>query len=156
MLMPQAFGVLGMNQALQISGLPLLKSHTVIVERGLIVVQTTSIWPKFGDVLRRQIQQLSKLPFALPDLLLGALAVMDVRSGGIPAREPSLLVVQGVMANQEPAVLTILQPHALLSIERHTACERPGAFVPHSVNVIGVIEARAKVRCHHVGHRNAR
>src|SRR2546427_10824755 len=100
MLMPQAFGVLGMNQALQISGLPLLKSHTVIVERGLIVVQTTSIRPKFGDVLRRQIQQLSKLPFALPDLLLGALAVMDVRSGSIPAREPSLLVVQGVRSEE--------------------------------------------------------
>jgi hypothetical protein len=29
----------------------------------------------------------------------GALAVMDVRSGGIPARKPSLLVAQGVMAH---------------------------------------------------------
>src|SRR2546426_4205635 len=75
---------------------------------------------------------------------------MDVRSGGIPAGEPSLLVAQGVMAYQVPAVLTVLPPRSLLSFERHTAWQRPGAFVAHSVDVVGVIEASAKVRSHHV------
>src|SRR5712664_568022 len=108
LLTPQAFGVLRMHQALQVSGLPLLKRHAVIIERGLIVVQATSISPEFGDVQRCEIKELSELFFALPDLLLGALALMDVLSGGIPARELSVLVAQRVMANQNPAVLTVL------------------------------------------------
>src|SRR2546422_10461501 len=80
---------------------------------------------------------------------------MDVRSGGIPAGEPSLLVAQGVMAYQVPAVLTVLPPRSLLSFERHTAWQRPGALVAHSVDVVGVIEASAKVRSHHLFHREA-
>jgi len=59
------------------------------------------------------------------------------------------------MAYQVPAVLTVLPPRSLLSFERHTAWQRPGAFVAHSVDVVGVIEASAKVRSHHVFHREA-
>jgi len=43
----------------------------------------------------------------------------------------------------------------LLSFERHTAWQRPGAFVAHSVEVVGVIETSAKVRSHHVLQREA-
>src|SRR2546425_9318568 len=59
------------------------------------------------------------------------------------------------MAYQVPAVLTVLPPRSLLSFERHTAWQRPGALVAHSVDVVGVIEASAKVRSHHLFHREA-
>src|ERR1700719_5177036 len=59
-----------MKQPIQISAAPLLKSKAVIIKCGLIVVERTSVRPKFGDVLGRQLQDLSKLAFALPDLLL--------------------------------------------------------------------------------------
>ena len=66
-----------------------------------------------------------------------------------------MLVAQGVMANQVPAVLTVLAPRSLLRFERHTAWQRPGAFVTHSVDVVGVIEASAKVRSDYVFQREA-
>jgi len=47
-----AFRILWMKQPMQISTLPLLKSKAVIIKRGLVVIERTSIGPKFGNVLR--------------------------------------------------------------------------------------------------------
>src|SRR5258708_35760380 len=66
-----AFPILWMKQSVRVSGLPLLKSKTVIIERGLVVIQTPSVWSQDGDVLMRKIKELSELLFALPDFRLG-------------------------------------------------------------------------------------
>jgi hypothetical protein len=87
---------------------------------------------------------------------IGALALVDVLSGGIPARESPILVAQRVIANQNPAVLIVRPAHPLLGFERHAEGKRPGAFVAQSVDVVGVIEPGAKLRSHHVLHRDAR
>src|SRR5271165_4673029 len=60
---------------------PLLEAKTEVIERGLIGIKTTSIRPKFGDVLRREVQDLSQLPFALPDRSFGLLAFGDINHG---------------------------------------------------------------------------
>src|SRR6202051_1421667 len=70
-----------MKQLMQISALPLLKGNTAIIERDLVDIETTSIRPKFGDVLRREVKNLSQFPFALPDLLFRPLCCGDVRHG---------------------------------------------------------------------------
>src|SRR4029077_3077155 len=64
-----------MEQPMQISASPLLKRKTVIIERGLVVIERTSIRPKFGDVQGREIKELSELPFTLPDLFFRQLAL---------------------------------------------------------------------------------
>src|SRR6202011_2788021 len=58
------FRIVWMKQRLQISALPLLKRETVIIEPGLVVIETAAIRPEFGDVQRREVQDLAKLPFA--------------------------------------------------------------------------------------------
>src|SRR6202035_455779 len=72
-----------MNQPIQIRPTPLFKSKTVIIERGLVSIERVSIRPKLGDVLRREVNELSQLPFALPDLLFRLLALNgDTRKMG--------------------------------------------------------------------------
>src|SRR5712671_1861614 len=59
---------------------PLFKSKPEIIEHGLIGIKTSAIAirPYYGDVLRREIQDLSKLHFALPDLLFRLLTFGDI------------------------------------------------------------------------------
>ena len=76
-----AFRILWMKQSLQFGALPLFQRKAVIIERGLIVIEGTSIRPKFGDVKRREIKELSELAFALPDLPFRLLCCRDVRHG---------------------------------------------------------------------------
>ena len=69
-----------MKQSIQIGVAPLFKSKAVIIKCGLIVVERTSVRPKFGDVLRREIEELSTPPFALPGRLVrGACSVTSIK-----------------------------------------------------------------------------
>src|ERR1700733_8623436 len=61
--------------------LPLLKSKTEIVERCLIHIKTSVIGSQYSNLLRREIDDLSKLHFALPDLRLCLLAFGNVHYG---------------------------------------------------------------------------
>src|ERR1700722_11389314 len=58
--------------------LPLLKSKTEIVERCLINIKTRVIGSQYSNLLRRKIKDLSKLRFALPDLVFSLLCCGDV------------------------------------------------------------------------------
>jgi hypothetical protein len=64
-----------MNESTSVGAPPLLKSETEIIERSLVAINTTAIRPQYGDVLRHELKELPKLPFALPDLLFGLLAL---------------------------------------------------------------------------------
>src|SRR5712664_2497812 len=59
---------------------PLLKRKPEIIEHGLIGIKTSPIVirPQYGDLLRREIQDLSKLHFALPDLLFRLLSFGNI------------------------------------------------------------------------------
>ena len=59
--------------------------------------------------------------FSVAQPLLGPLAIVDVRSTGVPAKDPSFLVAQGMVPDQEPAVLAIVAPQAPLEFEWHRA-----------------------------------
>src|ERR1700692_2803938 len=81
MFAQNAFSILRMKQCMQISLLPLREGKTVIIERGLVVIDRTSIRAKFGDVKGREIKEPPEFPFALPDLRFRLLCRGDVRHG---------------------------------------------------------------------------
>src|SRR6266436_7152798 len=67
-----------MNESMRVAASPVFKSNAVIIERGLIGIQTSAIRPKYAYVLRREIQDLSKLHFALPDFVFRLLTFGDI------------------------------------------------------------------------------
>src|SRR6266478_2737896 len=67
-----------MKQPVQISALPLLKSKAEIIERSLVDIMVAAIGPQFDDVLRREVQDMPELSFALADFLFRLLALGDV------------------------------------------------------------------------------
>src|SRR6185437_14875110 len=74
--------------------------------------------------------------------LLGPLAIVDVRSARIPPDDPSLLVAERVVADQEPAVLAIVASYAPFDLKWHPTGQPVGALVPQSGPVLGVEQAR--------------
>src|SRR5260370_18870938 len=69
-----------MKQHIPICGPPLLKSHSEISERGLVVIDTfrRSTRPEFADVYRREIEELPRFQLALTELLFRLLALGDI------------------------------------------------------------------------------
>src|SRR5258706_13442636 len=90
-----------MGQGMQISTLPLLESKAVIIERGLVVIERTSVRPKFSDVQRAEIEELSELPFALPDLRFRLLCFGNIHRGPDKFYELARLVQDGMAYNKE-------------------------------------------------------
>src|SRR6202051_4381153 len=70
-----------MNVAASVGDPPLSKSKTVIVELGPVAINTAAIGSEYSDVLRREVQNLLKLPFALSDLFFCLLCCGDVCRG---------------------------------------------------------------------------
>src|SRR5260370_311330 len=70
-----------MNEPMSGAASPVFKSNAVIIERGLIGIQTSAIRLCYAYEQRREIQDLSKLPFALPDLLFRMFALGNVNNG---------------------------------------------------------------------------
>ncbi len=70
-----------MNKPARVDAPPFLKGKTEIIERCLICINTSAIRSQNRNLLRREIQNLSKLAFALPDLLFRLLALGDIDYG---------------------------------------------------------------------------
>ena len=70
-----------MKQTIWFSALPLLKSKTVIIQRGLVDIEPAATRPKYGEMLRREIKDLPKIPVALPDFLFRLRCHRDIRHG---------------------------------------------------------------------------
>ena len=76
-----AVPIIWMHRAAIVAALPFLKGKTDIIERRLVYIETLAIGPQNPNMLRREIQDLSKLPFAFPDLLFRVPCRGDVRHG---------------------------------------------------------------------------
>src|SRR6185503_17960741 len=88
--------------------------------------------------------------FALPQRVFRPPAIVAVRSARIPPEDPSLLVAQGIVADQEPPVLAVLAPHATLDLEGHLAGEPPEPLILQSGPVVWIVQRRIApgVRAH--------
>src|ERR1700730_8620721 len=83
-----------MTKPATIASPPCLKGKTEIIQRGLIGIKMGAgrIGPQYIDMLRRQLEDLSKLAFALPDLLLRLLCRGDVHHRSDKFYEVAFLV----------------------------------------------------------------
>jgi len=91
-------------------------------------------------MVRDDVEQQAQLPFVLPDLLLGLLPIVDVRPGPVPTNDPSLVVLQWVHANQEPAVCAVLPQNTGLHLERRALRERSLSRVPQTLQIVGMVD----------------
>ena len=71
----EAFSILWMHKPSRVAALPLLKGKTEIIERCLIRIKPRAIGSQDSNLLRCEIQDLSELHFALPDLFFRLLAL---------------------------------------------------------------------------------
>src|SRR5712671_5960916 len=69
--------------------------------------------------------------------VFGALAVIDIGSSCIPAHQSSLFVVERVVTEEEPAILTILPECSLLDFKRQAASQACLALLAHPLKVFG-------------------
>ena len=86
--------------------------------------------PRSADDLlehRRAIDLLAQREILASDAVVGALAIVDIGSGGIPADDRAVVVANRVVADQEPAILSVAAARAQLGFKRLTAHERPAA-----------------------------
>jgi hypothetical protein len=81
--------------------LPLLKSNPVISERDLVVMERNSIRAQFGDVYRREVEELSRFPFALPEFLFRLFVLGDIDGGPGKLHKVAQLVQDGMAYGME-------------------------------------------------------
>src|SRR5258707_871195 len=117
-----------MKQHIPICGPPLLKSHSEISERGLVVIDTfrRSTRPEFADVYRREIEELPRFQLALTELLFRELARINVRQKDIPANDDTTRVSKWESASMEPAIYAVRPADAVLHVVRF-----PGFYRVH-------------------------
>src|SRR2546425_9634980 len=75
---------------------------------------------------------------------------MNIGTGGIPASPLSLLIAEGVVANEEPAVLVIFPESAHFDFEWKSALQRRLSLAAQSFQVVRMEHSFAKVRTEHI------
>src|SRR6266446_9830392 len=77
-------------------------------------------------------------------------AFMNIGTGGIPASQLSLLIVEGVVPNEEPTVLVIFPERAHFGFEWKSAFHRGPSLAAQSFPVVRMENPFAKVRNEHI------
>src|SRR6266849_776911 len=126
------------------------------------------------NVLRREIQHLSKLCFLFPDLFFGSLqsgvfllqfllsphAVFDIGTRNIPTHDLSLVVAHRIVASQKPTIASIMFAQPQLHVVSRAASQStiPTSLCPFQVIKVSMsasaplpplIKANAEVIEHH-------
>ncbi len=85
--------------------------------------------------------------------LFGPLAIVDVGARRVPAQRLTELIPYRVVLHEEPPVLAIVSPSALLELERHATRERVPTLLPKARHVFRMKHARAEVGRGHLINR---
>src|SRR6516164_7687900 len=86
----------------------LVQGESAIIQCNPVRVEHRSIGRQYADRLANSVGDRAKVFLTLPQLILGALAILDVNRGRIPSVDFSLLIQQRTVADQEPAVEAVL------------------------------------------------
>ena len=116
----------------------------MIIERSLVVIERSSIRPKFRDVKRREVNELPELPFALPDLLFRLLCRGDIHHRPDKFYEVARLVQDRMSDSMEVLDGSAGKNNAVV---RLVVCFLDfGSFekFPNALSVLGVISAKPK------------
>src|SRR2546430_423662 len=91
----------------------------------------------------------------ITDTLFGPLAIIDVGARRVPAQRLTVLIPHRVVLDEEPPVLAIVAPSALLELEGHTTREGVPALLPQARYVFRMKHARAEIGRGHLRDREA-
>src|SRR5215469_9273850 len=86
----------------------LVQGESAIFQRNPVRVEHRSIGRQDSDGMANSIGDRAKVFLTLPQLIVGAFAILDVNRGRIPSVDFSLLIQQRTVADQEPAVEAVL------------------------------------------------
>src|SRR6185295_14529550 len=84
--------------------------------------------------------------------VFGAFAIIDVSSGRVPANEASLFVVERIVTDEKPTILTILPQRSLFNFKREAACKGRPPLIPQPLDILRMKDPRAKVRGDYILH----
>jgi hypothetical protein len=98
----------------------LLEAQSGVFEGGPVRVEDAALRVEDDEMMRNEVDDHAELALVLADALLRLLAVVDVGPRPVPADDASLVVVQRVHADEEPAVRAVLSEDAGLHLERRS------------------------------------
>src|SRR5882724_9857186 len=124
----EVFTVIRMNEIYSRAGETLVEGDTEILERYVIGVEWRSIRPRYADVLRREVENLSKLCFLFADLFFRSFALFNFNTRAIPFDDLSRFVAQWFFTMKEPAIFAVSPPHSRLANERLSGFKRRAPF----------------------------
>src|SRR6266481_706837 len=109
-------------------------------------------WRRSHNLLEheRRIDLLPERKVFVTHALLGSLAILNIRPGGIPANNVPVVVAKGIVADKKPAIATVFSKLSLLNFKRLTARERLLALLAQSFQILRVENPCAKVFSLHV------
>ncbi len=87
--------------------------------------------------------------------LFGPLAIIDVGARRVPAQRLTVLIPYRVVLHEEPPVLAIVAPSALLEVEGHATREGVPALLPQARHVFRMKNARAEIGRGHLRDRES-
>src|SRR6266853_1669001 len=87
--------------------------------------------------------------------LFGPLAIIDVGARRVPAQRLTVLIPHRVVLHEEPPVLAIVTPSALLEVEGHATREGVPALLPQARYVFRMKNARAEIDRGHLRDRES-
>src|ERR1700735_4205089 len=97
-----------MQQVLQGGVAPLLQSDAVIIKGRPIIVVAGRIGPQFGNVERRQVEELPGFLLAMADLLFGTLQVVDIGGGTDEFEDVSRCIAQDYSLLELPTICAVV------------------------------------------------
>ena len=122
--------------------------------RALLADDTTprSVKVVLGGLLVYLLSPIDLVPEGLVLILhalFGPLPIVDVGSGRVPVKQPSMFIAKRVVLDEQPTVLAVLPAHAPLNGERNPARERVLPLAPQPLDVLRMEDQPAKRRCPH-------
>src|SRR5258707_3159273 len=105
---------------------------------------------------RVTIDLLSQRDGFVSQAVFGAFTVVDVGSRGIPTNHLTLLISEGVVADQEPTILAVLPERPMLEFERKTTRESSLSLISKLFEVLRMEDSLPKIWRNHIVSSKAR
>src|SRR6266545_1814501 len=124
----KTFTIIWMNKINSRLGQQFVEVDTVILERSVIGIERATISSKYKEVLRREVQNLSKLRFLFANFFFGNFALFNFNTRAVPFDDLSRFVAQWFLTMKEPAIFPVSPPHSRLANERLSGFKRRAPF----------------------------
>src|SRR6266850_1982801 len=104
---------------------------------------------------RGAVDILAQRQILITHALFGPLAIIDVGARRVPAQRLTMLIPYRVVLHEEPPILPVVAPSALLEVEGHAARESLPALLPQACHVFRMKNARAEIGRGHLRDRES-